>query len=320
MVIDKSNHTLFKNNTTLHIETNTSLWFHSNKYFKYNLYYSTLYQIKLNQLLLHPRNNYLNFNVDLHNDEFILNKYIFLQKRSFTTFFFYNNIDIPQCFQKSSSLNRISREIFLVNFINYFMRHGLKLKLQTNLLKSLNLLIQNTNYSHKTSDILSWQSLYLLTTYVSQYKNQQNFFYIPINKTLNYSHYTTNTHKYISTQTYVLNLIYKNLITILPLFSFYIYKVDKKIFKNTRGKSGKYTFIWKYVAPYKRLNWVFFWLSKELKIKNSKNLINRFLLLFNDLIFNNKGMWVYKIKKFSYNYVYRNCRNTLAETYRTTTK
>jgi hypothetical protein len=28
-----------------------------------------------------------------------------------------------------------------------------------------------------------------------------------------------------------------------PMFSFYIYKVDKKIFKNTRGKSGKYTFI-----------------------------------------------------------------------------
>ena len=34
----------------------------------------------------------------------------------------------------------------------------------------------------------------------------------------------------------------------LPMFSFYIYKVDKKIFKNTRGKSGKFTFIWKYIT------------------------------------------------------------------------
>lgn len=36
------------------------------------------------------------------------------------------------------------------------------------------------------------------------------------------------------------------------LFSFYVYKVDKSIYKNSRGKSGKFTFVWKYVAPYKR--------------------------------------------------------------------
>jgi hypothetical protein len=27
------------------------------------------------------------------------------------------------------------------------------------------------------------------------------------------------------------------------VFSFYIYKVDKQIYKNSRGKSGKYTFV-----------------------------------------------------------------------------
>ena len=27
------------------------------------------------------------------------------------------------------------------------------------------------------------------------------------------------------------------------LFSFYIYKVDKQIYKNSRGRSGKYTFV-----------------------------------------------------------------------------
>jgi hypothetical protein len=48
------------------------------------------------------------------------------------------------------------------------------------------------------------------------------------------------------------SLLFQHFQHFLPMFSFYIYKVDKKIFKNTRGKSGKYTFIWKYVAPYKR--------------------------------------------------------------------
>jgi len=35
----------------------------------------------------------------------------------------------------------------------------------------------------------------------------------------------------------------KNINQLLPLFNFYIYKVDKRIYKNTRGRSGKYTFI-----------------------------------------------------------------------------
>jgi hypothetical protein len=39
------------------------------------------------------------------------------------------------------------------------------------------------------------------------------------------------------------DIIFKHLLKLEPTFSFYIYKVDKKIFKNTRGKSGKFTFI-----------------------------------------------------------------------------
>jgi hypothetical protein len=33
------------------------------------------------------------------------------------------------------------------------------------------------------------------------------------------------------------------LLSLKPLFYFYIYKVDKQIYKNSRGKSGKYTFL-----------------------------------------------------------------------------
>ena len=45
----------------------------------------------------------------------------------------------------------------------------------------------------------------------------------------------------------------KLLQTTKPLFSLYITKVSKNIYKNTRGKSGKYLFVWKYVPDYKRL-------------------------------------------------------------------
>ncbi len=38
-------------------------------------------------------------------------------------------------------------------------------------------------------------------------------------------------------------LLFANFIKVQPMFNFFIYKVNKNIYKNTRGKSGKYTFI-----------------------------------------------------------------------------
>ena len=116
------------------------------------------------------------------------------------------------------------------------------------------------------------------------------------------------------------NILYNNLVKLAPLFSFYIYKVDKKIYKNTRGKSGKYTFIWKYVTNYKRLFLVMHWIMKELRLKPGKTLLERLNLTFKTLLLNYEQTWMWRIKKFSHNYVYRNCRRTLAETYRTVTK
>ena len=41
----------------------------------------------------------------------------------------------------------------------------------------------------------------------------------------------------------VTNILNQNFKKFNYLFSFYIYKVDKQIYKNSRGKSGKYTFV-----------------------------------------------------------------------------
>ena len=56
------------------------------------------------------------------------------------------------------------------------------------------------------------------------------------------------------------------------IFSFYIYKVDKHIYKNSRGRSGKFTFIWKYIAPYKRISRITYWLLKDVKTAAGKTL------------------------------------------------
>jgi hypothetical protein len=104
------------------------------------------------------------------------------------------------------------------------------------------------------------------------------------------------------------------------LFAFYIYKVDKQIYKNSRGKSGKYLFLWKYVAPYKRHKLIFYWLAKEARITNSTKMESRIFLVMNNFIKFISKSWIWRLKKFTLNYVYYNLRTTLSETYRTSIK
>lgn len=101
------------------------------------------------------------------------------------------------------------------------------------------------------------------------------------------------------------------------LFSFYIYKVDKQIYKNSRGRSGKYTFVWKYVAPYRRQFLIMHWLTREMRITPGKTLKDRVHTVIRTFLLNTESTWIWKIKKFSLNYVYYNLRRTLGETCKT---
>ena len=111
-----------------------------------------------------------------------------------------------------------------------------------------------------------------------------------------------------------------NLGLLEPIFLFYIYKVDKTIFKHSRGKSGKFTFIWKYVPLYKRKLIIMSWLRKEIRMQNAKTFAERLAKVIRTIYVNPSDTFIYRVRKFSYNYVYYNCRKTLAEHYRTVTK
>jgi len=102
------------------------------------------------------------------------------------------------------------------------------------------------------------------------------------------------------------------------IFSLYTYKISKNIYKNTRGKSGKFMFVWKYVPTYKRLFIVSNWLIKELRVLTFRKLQLRLTNLLLNIAHVPKQMWAFRVKTFSYNYVYRSCRKTLASTYLST--
>ena len=126
-------------NQSLHTENYYELWYTSSNYFQYNVYHRHFNKIIQNNVIqdktLLTRKEGLD---DVHDEWFILHKHNHLATLGFYDFFIENKIDIPSCFQKSNSLLRPQRELKILQFITYFMRHGLKLKTQNTFMVSLN--------------------------------------------------------------------------------------------------------------------------------------------------------------------------------------
>jgi hypothetical protein len=250
------------------------------------------------------------------------NEFYYLKEKTFTSFFRESNVDVPICFKKTMAVRRLTNEIKLLKFNNYFMHKGKKLQS----LKTINYVFQNQYLNSVSSDLriiksnYSWKTVFLILNNLNY--NNYLVWKIPFikNEETTHNHYISSYIKRI-TPTWDFNVwLFKNLNKLLPIFSFYIYKVDKKIFKNTRGKSGKFTFIWKYIPSYKRAFLIMHWLMRELKLTSGKKLKIRMLNLIHSVVYKPKATWIYKVKKFSHNYVYKNAKNTLAETYKTVTK
>ena len=114
------------------------------------------------------------------------------------------------------------------------------------------------------------------------------------------------------------SILNSRLATLKPIFHYFIYKVDKQIYKNSRGRSGKYTFIWKYLTTFKRINFIIFNLTKEIKLDYSKDFnarINNCLLKY---LTNPKATLISRSIRFSNNYVFLGGKSNLLQNYRTT--
>jgi hypothetical protein len=81
----------------------------------------------------------------LESDIFFM-QYDYLFKSKFSFFFTDLSIDIPVCFQKSNSLFRLSNELTLIKFINFFMKNGKKLQIQVLIVSILTKIFQNNYY------------------------------------------------------------------------------------------------------------------------------------------------------------------------------
>ena len=311
-------HKNLEHNIERHYETNLNI----NYYYQYILLKEDFFREKLQHCLtLSDSKLFFAELEDGYGMYDTVDSFWYLNHSTFNLFFSESLVDIPKCFKKTKSVKRLNNEIDLLKFNNYFMRKGLRYKSFTFLAQTLWSLLtelQTSNYRiNKT--FTSWRDLFIVFTSIT-FNTTYNTLSFDKEELVTFGHKQDATLKNIEFNWGIRSLLFQHFQHFLPMFSFYIYKVDKKIFKNTRGKSGKYTFIWKYVAPYKRNFLVMHWILKELRVTPGRTLGDRLHGLLRTLILKPKQTWIWRVKKFSYNYVYRNCRRTLAESYRTVTK
>ena len=257
---------------------------------------------------------------ETHNMNLVVDDFKHLNVCRFKSFFKEVNIDTPRCFSNSKSLQRANNKYYIYKLNNYTMRHGKSLKTYVLILKALRT-IYATNYitSVTRSSFSDWSTIYSLITGFhvgTKYsKLSDNLKLVaPHGKLINELGIDFNSHNDYRSKFSL------NLKLLEPMFLFYIYKVSKNIFKNSRGRSGKFTFLWKYVAQYKRRYVVMSWILKEVKMQPGRDFYSRLNTVLQGIVNNPNSSFMSRIRKFSYNYVYYNCRKTLAETYRTSTK
>lgn len=258
---------------------------------------------------------------NLPQENFIVENFLFLRQSTITSFFSVNLVDMPLCFKKSKSLYSKTFELPLLKFINLIMRRGFREKV----LKSLTLSFSTFFKKYLNNFDLNlnrWLSIFtfLSTTCTSidsvDFCWSNSLLCKPI--TLNSRHSLSEAGYTFNNSFSFKNNLFSKLSEYNPLFSFYIRKVDKSIRKNSRGKSGKYTIIWKYVPLYKRLYVTMRWFLKDLKFQKLKTFDERLFKTLEVFFLSPNLSFISKLRKFTHFFVFQNHKKTLLKTLKST--
>lgn len=241
----------------------------------------------------------------------VAQKYLFFRKSSITSFFSTNLIDMPICFKKSKSLYNKTFEIPLFKFLNLLMRRGQRTQTLKFVTQSFDELFLTLYLKYSTS-LLNWNFIY-------------KTFYTATLPTINPNSSFSNSGELAFDQKTQLNtsdyalfpqaIIFQKFLLLLenyfPVFSFFIRRVNKDLRKNSRGKSGKYAVMWKYVPTYKRMYITMRWFLKDLKFQKPSTLAARFYQILEHLFLTPEVSFLHKVRYFTHRYVFKNFKKTL---------
>lgn len=240
------------------------------------------------------------------------NKY-FLRESALVNFFFTHSVDIPLYLKASKTRLNILTGEDERRLTNLLMMHGkkeqnLKVFTQTFLLTHfLGLPDRHENftgalwrYTHMGLPTFGAQDLTTKEHYVSQLESllpglseggAQPALYSEFWKTS----LTFNSFNYAFSSFFAKNL---------PMFSFYVQKTDKNILKYSRGRSSKYSLIWKYVPQYNRKRVVSHWLKKEVKLQKAFKYGRRLEKVLELFLFDPNSTLTAKLRRFVHKFVF----------------
>lgn len=240
------------------------------------------------------------------------NRY-FLRESALVNFFFTHSVDIPLYLKSSKTRLNILAGEDERRLTNLLMMHGkkdqnLKVLTQTFLLTHfLGLPDQATGftsalfrYIHTASLDLGLQDLITQERYVSQFESLLLGLTESELQPEPYSEFWKQSLTFNPFNYAFRSLFAKN----LPMFAFYVQKTDKNILKYSRGRSSKYSLIWKYVPHYNRKRVVSHWLKKEVKLQKAFKYNRRLEKVLELFLFDPSSTLTSKLRRFVHKFVF----------------
>ena len=242
------------------------------------------------------------------------------EQTTLSSFFASQLIDVPRSFLQSKSLFTVTARLPKQKLINLLMRHGLRLRTIKTYSFALTRLSFNADLSvSQEVQVRSWKFFYTALTSKQLVPSSSHLSFIERRGTN--SVYRSPTNSLFSDARYTLIkkdpsqlVLFDQLAEFIPLFSFFIKKVDKSKRKHSRGKSGKYQVIWKYVPRYKRLLVVLRWLSKDIRFQRLRTFSQRIISSLQLFLSDPSSHLVPQLRQFVHNFVFTNFKKNLLKT------
>lgn len=240
-------------------------------------------------------------------------------------FFTSHRVDVPRPFKSAVPKRKYVKSTFHLKIINMVMHHGLKRTARVGYSNALRT-IQADHYSKevKDSQLCHWRVLYNAFSKLCVHSPGSDF-RSWTTRTLNSDDLLVFGQSKHFGSSYHINMLEidktflrKSLEEYLPLFNFYVKKVDKLRRKHSRGKTGRYEIVWKYVPKYRRFYVLLRWLLRDIRNQKFRTLDERFARSLETLVLNKNKHLISQLRKYVHKFVFENMRNTLLNSLRAT--
>ena len=249
----------------------------------------------------------------------IFESFLYLRYSFFISFFLNNMLDVPVCFKKSHSLTRKNNQLPLLKFSNLLMRRGKREQMVKKLILTLGnffLNLQKENFFN-TEFTQNWFNFYFYLNNTIFSNNVQKFYRFQYVNFLKFKCVLNSSDKILSESFFLKNYLLSRLTQVVPIFNFFVYNVDKNIRKFSRGKSGKYVFVWKYIPPYKRNFSAMRWIMRDIKFNGGVTINDRISGVLKRLTNEPNLSFAWRAHSFAHSYTYKNYRRTLMSSLKT---